>query len=264
MDDRGESTPTPARLWFALLRRVGRGLAGRRFTVRDTAFTVVSLHGRPEGSRWSLGRARDVEVVLDDLVSPEIEARELVVECASLSIGSTVTATGVTITATVGPDSLGALGEQDGPTPEIRVVNGELRSPWIPGIDVVLEVAVDEDCVRFVPVAVITPLGRWTSTWWLPSGTAPSPELPAGLRLTEIATTDDAVVLQAVIDEWSAPLRDGSRLRELLAAATNDRLPDDGAASPPVPAPDVPAARPETNPARGSSSTTTPWATLEG
>ena len=24
----------------------------------------MSLHGRPEGSRWSLGRARDVEVVL--------------------------------------------------------------------------------------------------------------------------------------------------------------------------------------------------------
>jgi hypothetical protein len=40
-----------------------------------------------------------------------------------------------------------------------------------------------------------------------------------------------------VIDRWSVPLRDGSRLRELLAAASKDREP---AAIPEV---DIPEAR---------------------
>ncbi|MCD2196334.1 hypothetical protein LQ327_23450 [Actinomycetospora endophytica] len=236
MDGRDESTRTPARMWFALLRRVGRGLTGRRFSVRDAAFTVVSLHGRPQGPRWSLGRAQDVQVVLSDVITPELTARELLVECDTLAVGSTVTATGVTITATVAPESLGALGEQDGPTPDISVVNGELRSPWLPGVDVVIELEVTDECIRFVPVALVTPVGRWTQTWWMPAGSAPSPELPGGLRLAEIATTDDAVVLQAVIDEWCAPLRDGSRLREVLGALSKDR--DD------APVADVPEQRP--------------------
>jgi hypothetical protein len=253
MDDRDESTPTPARMWFALLRRVGQGLTGRRFRVRDTACTVVSLHGRPGGSRWSPGRARDVEVVLRDVTSPEIDARELVVECETLAVGSSVAATGVTITATVDPASMGALGEQDGPSPEVTVVDGEMRSPWLPGIEVVIEPEVADDGLRFVPVALITPVGRWSSTWWMPTGSAPSPDLPGGLRLAEIATTDDAIVLRAVIDEWSAPLRDGSRLRELLDAATKDRP------TSAVPEADIPAAR-----SGGSSSVTgTGWATLE-
>jgi hypothetical protein len=232
-------------MWFALLRRVGRGLAGRRFTVRDTACTIVSLHGRPEGSRWSLGRARDVEVVLHDVASPEIDAREMVVECETLTVGSTVAATGVTITATVGPDSLAQLGDQDGPSPEVSVVDGEMRSPWLPGIELVIEPEVADDGLRFVPVALITPLGRWTSTWWMPSGTAPPPELPGGLRLAEITTAGDAVVLRMVIDEWTVPLRDGSRLGELLDAASRDRSTET------VTSPDIPAAR-----SGGSSSRT--------
>jgi hypothetical protein len=221
MDDRGEPTPTPARMWFALLRRVGRGLAGRRITVRDTAFTVVSLHGRPGGSRWSLGRAQDVEVVLRDVSAPELVARELVVRCEAVTVGSTVRATGVTITATLGTDALGVFADADRPSPEVTVVDGEMRSRWLPGVDLVIEPRVAADHLRFVPVAVLTPLGRWSS-WFLPSGTAPSPELPGGMRLTEITTADDAVVLRAVVDEWSAPLRDGSRLGEALGALSRE------------------------------------------
>lgn len=251
MDGRDESTP--ARLWFALLRRVGRGLTGRRLRVRDTACTIVSLHGHPRGSRWSPGRARDVEVVLRDVTSPELDARELVVECETLSVGSSVSATGVTLTATVDPASMGDLGAEDEPSPEVTVVDGEMRSPWLPGIEFVIEPEVTDDGLRFVPVAVITPVGRWSSTWWLPAGTAPTPDLPGGLRLTEIATTDDAVVLQMVVDEWTVPLRDGSRLGELLDAASRDRSVE------PVTGPDIPAAR-----SGGSSSPTgTGWATLE-
>jgi hypothetical protein len=240
-------------MWFALLRRVGRGLAGRRFTVRDTGCTVVSLHGRPEGPRWSLGRARDVEVVLRDVTSPELDARELVVECETLTVGSSITATGVTLTATVTPESLGGLGAEDEPSTEVTVVDGEMRSPWLPGVEFVIEPEVTADGLRFVPVALITPLGRWSSTWWLPAGTAPTPDLPGGLRLAEIATTDDAVVLQMVMEEWTVPLRDGSRLGELLDAASNDR------GTEPVAGPDIPAAR-----SGGSSSRTTAGrATLE-
>ena len=234
MDDRVESTPAPARMWFSLLRRIGRGLAGGRFTVRDTACTVVSLHGRPERSGWSLGRARDVEVVLCDVTSPELDARELVVECETLTVGSTITATGVTLTATVEPESLGDFAEPGEPSPEVSVVDGEMRSPWLPGVEVVVEPEVTDDGLRFVPVALLTPVGRWTS-WWLPATTAPTPDLPGGLRLAEMTTTDDAVVFRAVIEEWTVPLRDASRLAELLDAATKDLSP--GAEA------DVPAAR---------------------
>lgn len=229
MDDRAGPALAPARMWFALLRRLGRGVTGRRFTVRGSAFTVASLHGLPEGARWGLGRARDVEVVLRDLVAPELTARELVVACETLTVGTAVTATGVSITATMTPESVRAMG--DGAGPEITVVGGELRSSsFVPGVEVVVEPQVADDHLRFVPVALLTPFGRWSS-WWLPAATAPHPDLPGGLRLAGIAIGDDALVLRVVVDRWSAPLRDGSRLRELLVAAK------EAPAEPGVPAP---------------------------
>jgi hypothetical protein len=184
---------------------------------------VVSVHGKPDGSGWSLGRARDVHVVLRDVTAPELEAEELVVECDSLALGTTVTATGVTVTATLTPQALAAFGDQDEPSPRVDVVDGELRSPWLPGIDLVLRPEVTDDDLRFTPTAVITPLGRWSSWGVLPSGIAPSPELPGGLRLTEITTTHDAVVVRSTVDRWTATPADPPRLRELLAAASQDR-----------------------------------------
>ena len=217
-------------MWFALLRRLGRGVTGRQITVRGTAFTVKSLHGRPEGARWSPGRARDVVVVLRDLTAPELTARQLVVACETVRLGATVTATGVSITATMTPESLRAMG--DGTGPEITVVDGELRSSsFVPGVEVAIEPQVADDHLRFVPVALLTPLGRWPS-WWLPAVTAPPPDLPGGLRLVGIVTEGDALVLRMVVDRWRGSLRDGSRLRELLAAASRET-----AAKPSVPGP---------------------------
>ena len=229
MDGHDDPTPTPTRMWFALLRRLGQGLAGRRISVRDTAFTVASLHGRPDGRGWSLGRARDVQVVLRDITAPELDAQELVVECDAVALGTTVTATGVTVTATLTPQALAAFGDQDEPSPRVDVVDGELRSPWLPGIDLVLRPEVTDDDLRFTPTAVITPLGRWSSWGVLPSGVAPSPELPGGLRVIEITTTDDAVVVRSTVDRWTATPADRPRLRELLAAASQDRASPDPA-----------------------------------
>lgn len=223
MDGHDEPTPTPTRMWFALLRRLGRGLAGRRISVRDTAFTVVSMHGKPDGFGWSLGRARDIHVVLRDVTAPELEAQELVVECDTLRVGSTVAATGVRITATLSSAAFAAFGNEEGASPRIDVVDGELRTPWLPGIEMVLRPEVTEDDLRFTPTALLTPLGRWSSWGLLPSGTAPSPDLPLGLRLTEITPTEDAVVVRAAMDRWTAPQGDRPRLRELLVAATQDR-----------------------------------------
>jgi hypothetical protein len=220
MDGQDEPAPTPTRMWFALLRRLGRGLAGRRISVRDTAATVVSMHGKPDGSGWSFGRARDVQVVLRDVTAPELEAQELVVECDALVVGPTVTATGVRVTATMSPDALAAYADDDEPSPRVDVVDGEFRTPWLPGIELVLRPEITENDLRFTPTAVITPLGRWSSWGVLPSGTAPSPELPGGLRLTEITATEDAVLVRATIERWSASQADRPRLRELLAAAS--------------------------------------------
>jgi hypothetical protein len=231
MDGHDDPAPRPTRMWFALLRRLGRGLTGRRISVRDTAATVVSMHGRPDGPGWSFGRARDVQVVLRDVVAPELEAQELVVECDALVVGPTVTATGVTVTATMSPDALAAYADEDEPSPRVDVVDGEFRTPWLPGIDLVLRPEVTEDDLRFTPTAVVTPLGRWSSLGLLPSGTAPSPDLPGGLRLTEITTTDDAVLVRATIDRWTAS-RGDPRLRELLDAASADRPGSEPAAHP--------------------------------
>ncbi len=221
MDGDDHPTPTPTRLWFALLRRLGQGLAGRRISVRDTAATVVSLHGKPDGLGWSFGRARDVHVVLRDVTAPELEAQELVVECDSLVIGPTITATGVRVTATMSPAALAAYGDDAEASPQVDVVDGELRSPWLPGIELVLRADVTGDDLRFTPTAVITPLGRWSSWGVLPGGSAPSPDLPGGLRITDIATTENAVVVRSEIDHWSASQADRPRLRELLDAASD-------------------------------------------
>jgi hypothetical protein len=222
MDGHDHPTPAPTRMWFSLLRRLGRGISGRRISVRDTAATVVAMHGKPDLRGWSFGRARDVQVVLRDVTAPELEARELVVECDTLVVGPTITATGVRVTATMTPEALAAYGDQDEPGPRVDVVDGEFRSPWCPGIELVLRPEVAGDDLRFTPTAVITPLGRWSSWGILPSGSAPSPDLPGGLRITEITTADDAVVVRSTIDRWSASPGDRPRLRELLAAATDD------------------------------------------
>ncbi len=216
----GHDDPTPTRMWFSLLRRLGRGLTGRRIVVRDTAFTVVSLHGKPDGFRRSFRRARDVQVVLRDVTAPQVEAQELVVACDSLEVGPTVTATGVTVTATMTPEALAAYSDDDAASPRVDVVDGELRSPWLPGVELVLRPEVTDDDLRFTPTAVITPLGRWSSWGILPSGTAPAPELPGGLRISEITTTGDAVQVRSTLDRWTASQRDRPRLRELLDAAS--------------------------------------------
>ncbi len=223
MDGHDDPTLTVTRMWFSLLRRLGRGIAGRRIAVRDTAFTVASLHGKPDVRGWSFARARDVQVVLRDVTAPELAAQELVVECDTLAVGTTITATGVRVTATMTTEALAAYGDQDESSPRVDVVDGEFRSPWCPGIELVLRPEVTEDGLRFTPTAVITPLGRWSSWGILPSGTAPSPDLPGGLRITAIATTDDAVVVQSTIDRWAASPSERPRLKELLAAATQDR-----------------------------------------
>jgi hypothetical protein len=159
-------------------------------------------------------------VVLRDVTAPELEAQELVVECDSLVVGPTVTATGVTVTTTMSPAALAAYGDQDESSPRVEVVDGELRSPWLPGIELVLRPEVTGDDLRFTPTAVITPLGRWSSWGVLPSGTAPSPDLPGGLRIAEIRTTDDAVLVRSTLDRWSVTPSERPRLRELLDAAS--------------------------------------------
>ena len=163
-----------------------------------------------------------MQVVLRDVTSPELDAQELVVECDSLMLGPTITATGVRVTTTMSPDAFASFGEDDEPGPRVDVVDGEIRSPWLPGIELVLRPEVTDDGLRFTPTAVITPLGRWSSWGILPSGTAPSPDLPGGLRITEITTTDDAVVVRSAIGRWTATPADRPRLRELLAAASQD------------------------------------------
>ncbi|MDL5160184.1 hypothetical protein [Actinomycetospora termitidis] len=212
----GHDDPTPTRLWFSLLRRLGRGLTGRRVAVQGTSFTVASVHGCPDG--WSLGRARDVQLTLHDVVAPEITAQELVVECDTLTVGSTVTATGVTVTATLSSSAFASFGDgTEGP--RVTVEDGELRTAWWPGITLALRPEVTADELRFTPVAVVTPLGRWSSWGLLPSGSVPSPVLPGGLRVTDIATTGDVVVVRSATEHWTASAADRPRLRELLAAA---------------------------------------------
>jgi hypothetical protein len=217
MNGREGSTPTPARLWFALLRHLGRGITGRRVATSEGTGTVVALHGRPDTGGWSLRRARDVRVVLRDVTTPDLTARELVVECDTLVIGSTVTATGVRVTATMTPESARALEPDDAADRGVAIVDGEVRSRWLPGVDMVVRPQVAADRLRFVPIAVITPVGRWSSPVWLPAVTAPPPELPGGLRLDHIATTEDAFVFRTSVERWDAPLRDLPALRELAA-----------------------------------------------
>ncbi len=231
MDGHADPPPVPTRMWFALLRRLGRGLTGRRISVRDTAFTVTSLHGKPDELGWSFRRAREVQVVLRDVSAPEIEAKEIVVECDSLVLGPTVTATGVRVTTTMSTEMFAAFGDQDDSSPRVDVVDGELRSPWRPGIELVLRAEVTEDDLRFTPTAVITPFGRLSSWGILPSGIAPSPDLPGGLRITDITTTDDAVLVRSAVARWAATHGDRLRLRELLDAATQDR-PSSGTPAP--------------------------------
>lgn len=237
-------TRTPADVWFRLLRRLSRGLGERRLTVRGVHFRLDALDFRPGGSAWSFGRVRDVRAVatdvdlgdLDGLAGTgEVTVDRVVAECDALSLGSVATASAVTLTATLSPAVVQTLLDRSGSSFRLVFAGGELRVPWLPGTDLVVEPAVADDGTVDLRTAAVRYFGQRVGLpGWLPTSTTVRPALPAGLRLTGIwrqgddvdDVPGDGVVVRAVLDDPPPTGLERRHVRDLIAATR--RSPDGG------------------------------------
>lgn len=228
VDDEPSSIPrprTPADVWFGLLRRMSRGLGERRLTVRGVGFRLEELDFRSGGSAWSFGRVRDVRAVASDVEYDGLVVERLVAECDALALGTVATASPITLTAVLSPETVQALlDSSEGP---LRLVfaDGELRVPWLPGTDLVVEpeVAADDGTVTFRTVALRSMGQRLGLPEWLPTSTTLRPALPAGLRLLDLWAQDgdegDGVVVRAIVDDPPPATLERRHVRELMAAS---------------------------------------------
>lgn len=245
---------TPADVWFGLLRRLGRGLGDRRLAVRGASFRLEELDFRSGGSAWSFGRVRDVRAVatdieLDDVPGLEdlegVRCERIVAECDAVSFGAVATASAITLTATLSPETVQTLLDRSGAPVRLVFADGELRVPWLPGTDLVVEPEVADDGAIDMRTVAVRSLGQKLGLpAWLPTTTTVRPTLPAGLRLIgvwrqgeeptgaseatgrglgatgEVAgVAGDGVVVRAVLDDPPPTGLERRHVRELVAAS---------------------------------------------
>ena len=184
----------------------------------EVSFRLESLDFRPGGSAWSLRRARDVRAVAVDVEWRGVVAGRVVAECDTVSFGSVATASAVTLTATLPPESVPALVALTGTSTPVELVAGEPLLRWAPGVDLIVRCEVVDDRVRF-PVVAVLYLGRRVDVpSWVPSVVNVPADLPGGLRLQHVETDHDGVVVRAVLQSPPPVALDYRRVRALLAA----------------------------------------------
>lgn len=228
---------TPADLWVGLLRRVGRGLGDRRLDVRGARFRLEELDFRSGGSAWSFGRIRDVRAVATDVELDGVPGLEdvegvrvdrVVAECETVSLGAVATVSPVTLTATLSPAVVQILLDRADAPLRLVFTDGELRVPWLPGTDLVVEPEVAADGTVDMRTVAVRSLGqRLALPSWLPTTTTVRPALPAGLRLTGMwrqgddrgDVAGDGVVVRAVLDDPPATGLERRHVRALVAAS---------------------------------------------
>jgi hypothetical protein len=226
---------TPVAALDALLRTAARRLAGRRFTVPGTGLRlrVETLDVRPDPMGLALGQFDDVRLVARDLEWRGWACERLVLVCRNVhvrplpaaAVVSAPVEVEVVLPAAVLRERVAAR------RPEARLdvgADGEARLRWArrPGWGAVLVAAdVLGSAVHVRPVA-LQPGDRQDGRRirlprWLPPVRIPVPVLARGLRLREITTGPEVVVLRLVADEWREAVS-VRRLAELLVGL--DRL----------------------------------------
>jgi hypothetical protein len=213
---------TPVGLWLALVRLAAAGAGDRTLTlptaVGDVRLRLVSVTvgaggsggaggpgGSGLGSGLGLGRLRDVHVAAADvtwegLVAPHVAATADVVD---LRPSGSVAASGITLTVTLPHSAVQGLVDRSGAALLVEISEGSPRVRWARAprhwsLEVRPEVVADALVLRAVAVR-----SRRLS-WRLPRGLPALPggalRLPGGLRLVDVTTGHDDVVVTATLE----------------------------------------------------------------
>jgi hypothetical protein len=210
----------------AVLRAAGRRLSGRRVTVPGTggelSLCLESLHVHPEPVGLSLGQLGEVRVAATDVRHRDLEAHRAVLVGHNVHVrplpAPTVVAAPVTLELRLRPavlhDRLAAL------RPALRLEIGDgaarvhlARHLGRGSLTVTPEVTAEALLLR--PRALQVGRLRTGLPAWLPELRIALPALPRRLRLRDVTTDGDEIVLHLHADEWSE-LVPPARLTALL------------------------------------------------
>lgn len=201
---------TPA----AILRSASEQLVGRRLSARvgdaQVDLTVVELDYQTDSLRLATGKLGDVRIVAEDITWPDTPVKRITVVARDVRLRSLPTPSAipasVEIEIVVTGDVVRAL------ITELRP--GIVAEPGAAGTVNIrwarrprwgyaqFEPSVDGSAVLLHPRALRVAGLRITLPRRLRPLALPAPDLPSGLRLTEIHARDDELVLRTLAEEW--------------------------------------------------------------
>lgn len=201
---------TPAGVLETAVRVAAQRLRGKRVTVRtadqDVPLTVVDMTCTGDTFRLAQGRIDEACFEAEDLAWPPLPLERLVVTARDLRFAgpfsTTVTAESVQLDVTVTAETL--LAEIAVSRPDLRVRFGSVllvsRKPWPGELEVAPEV--EDGVARLRPTALWLAGRRLPLPGRLSSFVLPLPDLPRGLRLTSVMTSEEGVRLRGEAQDW--------------------------------------------------------------
>jgi hypothetical protein len=222
---------TPVGLLESLLRTAGRRLAGRRITVPgsggelDLRLESLSLDPNPVGI--ALGQLGDLHLAASDVRWRDLTFHRLVLACRNVHVRPipvpVAVAAPVTLELAVRPEVLNRrlvtafpwLGLEPAGAERARL--SWTRHPSWAGLVVSAEVSGTALVVR--PRALQVRGRTFGLPGWAPARRITPPQLPRGLRLREVTSGADEIVLHLVADEWREQVPT-DRLESLLRRLT--------------------------------------------
>lgn len=201
---------TPAGVLETAVRVAAQRLRGKRVTVRtaeqDVPMTVVDMACTGDTFRLAQGRIDEATFEAKDLGWPPLPLERLVVIARDLRFAgpfsTTVTAGSVQLDVTITAEAL--LAEIAETRPDLTVRFGSVllvsHKPWPGELEVAPEV--EDGVARLRPVALWLAGRRLTLPSRLAPFRVPLPDLPQGLTLTSVTTSEDGVRLRGEAQDW--------------------------------------------------------------
>jgi hypothetical protein len=201
---------TPAGVLETAVRVAAQRLRGKRVTVRsadqDVPLTVVDMTCTGDTFRLAQGRIDEVCFEATDLAWPPLPLERLVVTARDLRfagpLSTKVTAGSVQLDVTITAETL--LAEIAETRPDLRVRFGSVllvsRKPWPGELEVAPEV--ENGVARLRPIALWLAGRRLSLPTRLAPFRVPLPDLPRGLTLTSVTTSETGVRLRGEAQDW--------------------------------------------------------------
>ncbi|RSM90534.1 hypothetical protein DMH04_03450 [Kibdelosporangium aridum] len=231
------SSGSPAAVLQAAVRAAGDRVIGRELTMRvgdaDVTLTPVEIDTELDTVGLALGQVPSVRIVAVDVAWPGTPVQQLAIIASKVQFQSlpspNVRADEVSVEITLAADVVKAkVAELQ---PDLVVDIGEdavMRVKWAPRRTwghIEVEPAVVGDCVHLKPKVLQLRTMRFRSAEKLRPTVIEIPDLPRGLRLTEVELGASKLVLRGEAERWHEKIPLTDLLTWLATAAATFTLP---------------------------------------